>query len=259
VDAGFLELVRFGIRKPGDPLIEDSLRVVDALLKVETPLGPCWHRYNQDGYGQREDGGPYKDWGQGRTWPLLTGERGHYELAAGRDARLYVTALEKFATGTGLIPEQVWDEPDRPDIHMYLGQPTGSAMPLMWAHAEYIKLLRSLADGRVFDLVPAVADRYRQRRDCVRLEVWKPNRRARSVRAGRTLRIIALDPFRLRWTDDGWQHSQDTPSTGTVLGVEYVDLAVKQEQRVPLGFTFFWTGTERWEGRNYQVKVVPGA
>ena len=83
VDAGFLELVRYGIRKGGDPLMEDSLRVVDQLLKVDTPHGSCWRRYNHDGYGQRDDGGPFLGWGRGRAWPLLTGERAHYELAAG--------------------------------------------------------------------------------------------------------------------------------------------------------------------------------
>src|SRR5579863_8110451 len=87
VDAGFLELVRYGIRKPDDPVILDSLRVVDAVLKVDTPFGPCWRRYNNDGYGQREDGGPFTSGGQGRAWPLLTGERGHYELAAGHDVQ----------------------------------------------------------------------------------------------------------------------------------------------------------------------------
>src|SRR4029450_6593664 len=98
VDAGFLELVRYGIRKAGDPLIDDSLRVVDATLKVETPYGPCWRRYNHDGYGQRADGGPYQGWGIGRAWPLLTGERGHYELAAGRDVRAYLATREAFAS-----------------------------------------------------------------------------------------------------------------------------------------------------------------
>ena len=82
---GFLELVRYGIRKAGDSLIEDSLRVIDAVLKTDFPAGPCWHRYTHDGYGQRDDGGPFLGWGAGRPWPLLTGERGHYELAAGRD------------------------------------------------------------------------------------------------------------------------------------------------------------------------------
>ena len=160
VDGGFLELVRYGIRKPGDPLVEDSLQVVDALLKVHTPFGPAWRRYNHDGYGQQENGGPYRGWGKGRAWPLLTGERGHYELAAGRDPRPLIRAMEGFASATGLIPEQVWDEADRPEFFMYLGRPTGSAMPLMWAHAEYVKLLRSARDGGVYDRIPSVMARY---------------------------------------------------------------------------------------------------
>ena len=80
--AGLALTAEFG----GDPLIEDSLRVIDALLKTDFPAGPCWRRYNHDGYGQRDDGGAFVIWGVGRPWPLLTGERGHYELAAGRDA-----------------------------------------------------------------------------------------------------------------------------------------------------------------------------
>ncbi|MEO8053138.1 MAG: glycoside hydrolase family 15 protein, partial [Acidobacteriota bacterium] len=135
VDAGFLELVRYGIRKADDPLIVDSLHVVDAMLKVDTPFGSCWHRYNHDGYGQRADGGPFVNWGKGRAWPLLSGERAHYELAAGNDTKALILAMEGFGSPTGLLPEQVWDEKDRPEVHMFLGRPTGSAMPLMWAHA----------------------------------------------------------------------------------------------------------------------------
>ncbi len=85
IDGGFLELVRYGIRRADDPLIVDSLKVIDHCLKIETPFGVCWRRYNHDGYGQKKDGGPYDGSGQGRAWPILTGERGHYELAAGGD------------------------------------------------------------------------------------------------------------------------------------------------------------------------------
>ena len=131
VDAGFLELVRYGVRTPDDPLIVDSLQVADALLKIDTPWGPCWRRYNHDGFGQRDDGGPHVGWGRGRAWPLLTGERGHYELASGRDPTPYIRAMEGFAYATGLLPEQIWDEEDRPDSHLWLGRPTGAAMPLM--------------------------------------------------------------------------------------------------------------------------------
>ena len=95
-------------------------------------------RYTDDGYGQRDDGGAFDGWGTGRPWPLLTGKRGHYELSAGRDQRGFIRALENFATRTRLVPQQIWDLSDRPDSLMYFGKPTGAAMPLMWAHAEYI-------------------------------------------------------------------------------------------------------------------------
>ncbi len=255
VDAGFLELVRYGVRKPGDPLVEDSLRVVDAVLKVDTPFGPCWRRYSHDGYGERADGGPYQGWGTGRAWPLLVGERGHYELAAGRDVRPFLRAMESFATATGLLPEQVWDEPDRPAAHLYFGRPTGSAMPLAWAHAEYLKLVRSAADGRVFDLIPEVADRYRTGRPVKPREVWKLNRQARAVGAGTPLRIQVSAPFRLRWTGDEWRRTDESPSTATGLGEEYVDVPVPPDQRAPIRFKFFWTKEDRWEGREFQVAV----
>jgi glucoamylase len=257
VDGGFLELVRYGIRKADDPVVVDSLRVLDAVLKVDTPEGPCWRRYNNDGYGQREDGGSFTGFGKGRAWPLLTGERGHYELAAGRDPGPYLRAMEKFASPTGLLPEQVWDEPDRPDLHMYLGRPTGSARPLMWAHAEYVKLLRSVADDTVFDLVPEVAARYLSRnRKCKPLEIWKHNRQVRAVKAGDILRIQAGAPFLLHWTPDDWGVTEDSHSTPTSLGIDYLDINTLPRQGGRIRFTFFWTDAGTWEGRDFEVAVL---
>lgn len=255
VDSGFLELVRYGIRRPDDPLIADTVRVVDAVLKVDTPAGPCWRRYNYDGYGQRPDGGPYQGWGRGRAWPLLTGERGHYELAAGRSAEPYIRALEGFAHGIGLLPEQIWDEPDRPEQHLYFGRPSGGAMPLMWAHAEYIRLLRSVHDGSVFDLIPHVADRYQRRNDGKVLEVWKAGRQPQVVHRNSTLRVQAPTRFRLRWTRDEWQTVDDALSSPTTLGIEFVDIPIPPTQQTPVRFTFFWTAPEQWEGHDYVVRV----
>lgn len=256
VDAGFLELVRYGIRMPGDPLIEDSLRVVDAVLKVDTPYGPCWRRYNHDGYGQREDGGPYQGWGRGRVWPLLSGERGHYELAAGRDVRPYVLAMEGFASVTGMLPEQIWDEPESSATGIPFGRPTGSAMPLMWAHAEYIKLLRSVHDRRVFDLIPAVADRYLRSHEHTDREIWKPNRHPRRVKAGAVLRIQAPDRFRLIYPLDEWRNVEKTAATWTELGIGYADIPLPREQRAPIRFTFYWDDRHEWEGHDYTVEVT---
>src|SRR6266705_2071450 len=89
------------------------------------------------------------------------------------------TQSAKDAIAAGLLPEQVWNAPDLPQARMFLGRPTGSPMPLLWAHAEYIKLLRSTHDGQVFDRIPAVAERYQGRRRHQPIEVWTFNRRVR--------------------------------------------------------------------------------
>lgn len=238
VDAGFLELVRYGVRKPGDPLIEDSLRVIDAVLQTATPYGPVWRRYNHDGYGPHADGKPYTGWGVGCAWPLLTGERAHYELAAGRDVRPLITAMESLASQGGLLPEQVWHLPDLPAAGMYLGKPAGSAMPLVWAHAEYIKLLRSVNDGKVFDLIPAVAERYLQPRSRKNLDVWKPSRTVRAIAAGSALRILSSGAFRLRWSTDQGQTLHEAASTPSGLGLNFVDLETRPGQPGTLRFTF---------------------
>jgi glucoamylase len=256
VDAGFLELVRYGIREAGDPLIEDSLRVVDAVLKVETPYGPCWRRYNHDGYGETADGGPYLGWGKGRAWPILTGERGHYELAAGRDPKPFIEAMERFTSKGGMLPEQVWDQDSCSQHKLCLGRFTGSAMPLIWAHAEYIKLLRSTADGRVFDRVPVVADRYLHGRGRKDLEVWKPIRQVRQVAPGQTLRVQAPEAFRLRWTANEWHDACDTDSTPSGLGIGYADIPIAREQEAPIRFTFHWPRRGAWEGRDYAIEIV---
>lgn len=256
IDAGFLELVRYGIRKGGDPLIEDSLRVVDACLKDILPNGPCFRRYNEDGYGQHDDGGPFVDKdvnGVGRPWPLLTGERGHYELAAGGDAKPYVQAMEKFAVLGRLLAEQLWNSHAGP---FAFGTPTGSAVPLAWAHAEYIKLVRSVSDGKVFDLIQIVADRYLQPHAASVLEIWNFDRQITAMSRGKRLRIPLPVSFRLHWTSDAWNTVNDTPSTATAVGIHYVDIATDQHTTGPLQFTFYWVNTMNWEGRNYQVQLI---
>ena len=253
VDAGFLELVRYGVRAPRDPLIEDSLRVVDAVLRIETPCGPCWRRYNHDGYGPRPDGGPYEGWGQGRAWPLLTGERAHYELACGRDVSDLVRALERFASKGGMLPEQVWDDAGASTPGACPGRPTGSAMPLMWAHAEYVKLLRSIHDDRVFDLIEPVAARYRGGKGRRDLEVWKPNRQVRTVSPGQVLRVQAPTAFHLEWSLDGGTTRTRTASTTTTIGVGFADIVVPPNQQAPVRFLMRADG----EARDYEVGIAP--
>ena len=257
VDGGFLELVRYGIRRPDDPIILATIEVIDAVIKTDTPAGPTWHRYNHDGYGQRQDGGSFTQHGIGRVWPLLSGERGHYELAAGHSTETCLRAMENLASNTGLLPEQSWDQADRPEIYMWLGQPTGSAMPLMWAHAEYIKLLRSTSDGKVYDAIPEVAARYLGKRGKRKqLEIWKPNRKVRFMRVGEVLRVHGQAAFRLRWSSDNWKSVQDTKSTRNALHIDYVDLTdAVTLSGTCIRFTFLWTEDNHWEGQDYIVTV----
>ena len=157
-----LALVRFGLRAPDDPRMVNTIKVIDEMLRVKLPQGPGWYRYSCDGYGEHEDGSPFDGTGLGRPWPLLAGERAHYELAAGRpaSAEALLGVMENSTGASRLIPEQVWDKADIPDRELFAGKATGSACPLVWAHSEYIKLRRSLIDGRIFDQPPQTVDRY---------------------------------------------------------------------------------------------------
>jgi glucoamylase len=164
--------------------------------------------------------------------------------------------MESLSSAIGLLPEQAWDGPDQPQVYMFCGRPTGSAMPLMWAHAEYIKLLRSVHDGKVSDLIPDVAKRYLGERKDLRLfEVWKFTRQARSVKRGYVLRIQGQASFRLHWSGDEWLTVKDTPSSTTALGVDFVDIPILAGQQAPIRFTFFWTASDSWEGRDFLVSV----
>src|SRR3989475_1415187 len=170
VGGDFLHLVRFGIRDVNDPIVRDSIEVIDRVLKYDLPQGPAWRRYNHDGYGQKDDGGAFDGTGVGRCWPILTGERGHYELAAGLDPMPFIRSMEDFANEGGMLTEQLWDGPDlshkgrthsgESGTHMKPGCPTGAAMPLCWSHAEYVALVRSRHDGVCFDRVDPAFARY---------------------------------------------------------------------------------------------------
>ncbi|HZO02174.1 MAG TPA: glucan 1,4-alpha-glucosidase [Burkholderiales bacterium] len=253
-----LALVRFGLRAPDDPRIRNTVKVIDALLKVELPAGPCWRRYNGDGYGEHEDGRAFDGTGVGRPWPLLTGERAHYELAAGnRDAaQKLLAALEGFASDGHLLPEQVWDAPDIAARELWRGRPSGSAMPLAWAHAEHIKLLRSLADGRIFDMPTQAHQRYQIEGVRSRLCVWSFNQKARGVTSGSILRVELLAAASVHWTSDGWRTIGDTPTRDSGLGIHFADLdtgGLKAGAEVV--FTFYWPAAERWEGVDYRVAI----
>ncbi len=259
VSGDFLHFVRLGIRPADDPIVKDSVQVMDALLKRDLPGGPCWRRYPFDGYGQKPDGSAYDGTGEGRCWPILTGERGHYELAAGGDPLPFIKAIENFANESGMLPEQLWDADDIPEQHQLRGRPSGSAMPLCWSHAEYLSLVRSRRDGRVFDRIEPAFERYVTggKRDSD-YEIWTFRHRTRCVPAGRTLRLIVQSPGTARWTADGWANSKDVDAEPAGLGgMHFFDLPTKGlPSGTPVEWTFHWPEGDRWEGENFLAKVV---
>jgi glucoamylase len=253
-----LALVRFGLRAADDPRILDTMKVVDALLKVETPHGPVWRRYNGDGYGEHEDGEPFDGVGIGRAWPLLTGERAHYELAAGRvkEAEQLRVTLESFASEEGLFSEQIWEAADISEKELFFGRPSGSAMPLVWAHAEYLKLLRSLRDGRVFDMPPQTVERYLTNKTEPLCLIWCFNHKIRSLPVGKILRIVTMVPAVCHWSSDDWRTTYDSSTRDTGLGFHVVDLttaALTEGKQVR--FTLFWPDNNHWEGVDFIVRV----
>jgi glucoamylase len=163
IDAGFLELVRLGIKPADDPLIVRTLKLIDQLIKVETPGGSGWYRYNHDAYGERADGGNYDGrTGTGRLWALLTGERGEFELALGNTtaAKTRLNAMLSFANDGMMIPEQVWDRRDSPRNELRFGEGTGSATPLAWSMAQFIRLAVNIQRRSNIETPRVVADRY---------------------------------------------------------------------------------------------------
>jgi glucoamylase len=253
-----LAFVRFGLRAPNDARIVSTVKVIDATLKVDTPRGPAWHRYQGDAYGEHPDGEPYNGTGVGRAWPLLTGERAHYELAAGRCdvAQRLARAMETFAGESGLLPEQVWDSVDIADRDLFIGHPTGGAMPLAWAHAEYLKLSRSLHDGEIFDRPPQTVERYLQNNTTSHRVTWRFNNKVRAMPSGKVLRVETLAPALVHWSFDSWRTVRDDATRDTTLGMHVVDLPTEHLCKgAPIDLTFYWPEADRWEGTNYLVCV----
>jgi glucoamylase len=256
VDA--LALVRFGLRSATDERILDTVTVIDATLKENVATGPVWHRYTNDGYGEQENGQPFTRTGIGRGWPLFAGERAHFEIARGcfEQAEYLRDVMEAQANECGLIPEQVWDAQDIPERNLFNGHPTGSSMPLVWAHAEYIKLLRSLKERRVWDVPPQTVGRYVRRKVGTSFNIWTFSQQRRRLQEGLDLRIDLVAPARVRWTRDDWKTTEEVETTDSTIGVHYVLLPLSGSRRdTQVQFTFFWLEDGRWEGKNFSVQV----
>jgi glucan 1,4-alpha-glucosidase len=176
IDAGFLELVRLGLKPANDPAITESLPVVDATIGKTTNSGSGWLRYNGDGYG--DDNATGRPWastnsGTGHVWPLLTEERGEYDVTAGNSSAAIplLNTMKLFASGVGMIPEQDWDttnlaaspygtDPTQASIGFVNGKPAGSAAPLTWSEAVFPRLLRDIVANKPLEQPADTYNRY---------------------------------------------------------------------------------------------------
>ena len=253
-----LALVRFGLRSADDPRILNTIKVLDATLKMDHPSGPVWYRYNGDGYGEHIDGKPFNGTGIGRPWPLLTGERAHYEIAAGNFeyAEKLMKTLENYANETGLFPEQVWDSEDIPELDLFLGKASGSAMPLVWAHAEYIKLCVSLRSKRVFDMPVQTEQRYLNKNLISDIFIWDFNSKYKTIPKGKILRIHCLTSATIRWSSDNWYTINDIETLDSAVGNHFADLSTDNlEYDQKIVFTFYWHDADTWENKDYKLFI----
>jgi glucoamylase len=251
----YLHLVRLGLRSPDDPRIRNTLVVTEGLLKVETPLGIAYRRYNEDGYGEHADGSHYDGNGIGRAWPLLTGERGHFELQLGNDPLPYLQMMARMTGPTGLIPEQVWDGPPVPERGLQPGKPTGSAMPLVWAHAEFLKLLCAWEQKRPLELLKSVEKHLRQKTGSGTWH-WRTDTPFDALPAGRDLLIEMEKPFVLHVGFDGWQETQDKSSKPLAFGRHGVRLTrAELAGKGVLDFTRSFMNEVEWERVDHHIKL----
>jgi glucoamylase len=250
VGVEFMEVVRRGLRRPDHPTIEHSVNTADALLRADFPVGPAWRRYVGDRYGETADGHPWRvDTGVGRPWPLLTAERGQLAHALGEPVAPYLRALEAFAGPELLLPEQVWDDEDLPERGLYNGGPTGSARPLGWAHAEYLKLLSAVALANRPEVVDPARRRYAETSPDQPPLIWHQRHPFKTFPAGRQVLIQLEQPGLVRWSGDGWATHRDAElrPAGLELYVAELPTGIMRP-----GAAIEWTPRHPsgWEGGN---------
>ncbi|MCH9633311.1 MAG: Glucoamylase [Chlamydiae bacterium] len=257
VSTDALALVRFGLRSAKDPHILNTIKVIDHLLKKETKCGPVWKRYNEDGYGEDKSGNPFNGTGIGRGWPLLVGERAHYEVAK-KDFKYAKELLKHLVSQSGenyLLPEQIWDAKDIPSKLLFNGRPTLGAMPLVWAHAEYLKLARSIQSKKVFDMPPQTKLRYQKKKTFSKYCIWKPNHKIKKIIKGKSLRIEVFEPCKINYRFDkrnqiGKSHSL----TDSNLGIYYCDIpleALEMHQEIH----FHFPGHTKFSRRSFVIQL----
>jgi glucoamylase len=252
-------LARLGLRRPGDKRLTDTATVIDHMLQTATDAGDVYLRYDVDGYGEWLDGSgwPVHNFGVGRPWPLLAGERGHFDVLGGGTAGPWLETMLACRGRGGLLPEQVWDAGDLPWRNLFNGHPTGSAMPLAWAHSELIKLalLAGTGAGRPVERLAAVEQRY-PHAQTPQSAVWHWRDWADFASApdGVALQVEERDPFVLHYGFDGWQSVDEVEASPLPFGL----WGVRLEPSMLAGHTQlnFTRRQPDWEGQDHTITLT---
>jgi glucoamylase len=160
------------------------------------------------------------------------------------------------SSAAGLIPEQVWDGPAIPERKLEPGRPTGAAMPLVWAHSEFIKLCYSRAQGHPVDRPVATWKRYGGKCPAIFHDIWGPRYRPRHIRQGGRFTIALRAHALVHWGINGWKEARDNDTADTGLGVWATEIPVAGlGAGESVQFTFYWHDTGTWEGQEYAVTI----
>jgi glucoamylase len=254
-----LQLVRYGLRLADDPMMRDTVTLIDAMLKAETPRGAGWHRYNDDGYGEHDDGSPFDGTGRGRLWPLLAGERGHYELAAGREAEALrlLRTMKAMSGRCGLIPEQVWDATPIRKANLQPGYPTGSAMPLVWAHGEFVKLAASLQLHRPTDRPQDVWLRYGGKRPQISRAHWTLRMPVSNAPRGCPICFLLDRPTLVHWGHDDWKNISNAFTRPDFLGLHVAEIPAESLGKAnAVQFALQDAASGEWHEGNRTIRIV---
>lgn len=162
--------------------------------------------------------------------------------------------MDGFANN-GLLPEQVWDTDDIPEKGLFLGKHTGSAMPLTWTHAEYIKLCASIKDRRIFDMSLQTEGRYLKKNSPSPYTIWRFDWLCEVISKQKILRIEVMAAANVRWSGDNWKTHEDLETKDVGLGIYFADIDIKNAISDEIKFTFFWKDANRWEEKDFLVKI----
>lgn len=165
--------------------------------------------------------------------------------------------MESFSNNS-LLPEQIWDTVDIPEKGLFFGKHSGSAMPLTWAHAEYIKLCSSIKKKKICDLPMFTQERYVKNKIASPFAVWRFNQQEKKISCKKILRIEVLAEAIVRWTNNNWTTWNETNTKNTGLGIYIADVNCNNLKGSNTIFTFFWKQADHWENKNFEVEIEKG-